>query len=67
MPTMQPGWCQVTNSNGIIAILIGLPLPAVEKLKAGDRSVIPAGLLKPGGKLGVNPGIILSLESISWI
>ncbi len=66
MPTMQPGWCEVVNSHGIIAILIGLLLPAVQKVQAGDRSAIPAGLLKPGGKFGVNPGNSFVFHNITW-
>lgn len=67
MEAAQPGWSVIANPSGIIAILIGLLLPAVQKVRACDGSVIPVSLLKPGGKIGVNTGPTCTFHKIEWV
>ena len=51
--TFGRGGFQVVETQGIIAVLIGLLLPAVQKLSANETDIRTLrAVLKPGGMLG---------------
>lgn len=64
VPTTTPGWSEVSNSRGIIAVLIGLLPPGQEK--GHDISILPAGLLRTGGKFGVSTSLNFVFHNITW-
>ena len=63
-----PGWSQVPNNKGIIAILIGINSPRDPQsgLPTGQRQHKP--FLKPTGALGyaLNAHVALTYEKITW-
>ncbi len=63
-----PGWSQVPNNKGIIAILIGIvsPRDPASGLATGKRQHKP--FLKPTGALGyaLNAHVALTYEKITW-
>ena len=69
MPAATPGWSIVSNEKGIIAVLIGLLVPAFKKVNDGsstDRSKIN-NLLAVGGRAGIHREHDFVFHQITWL
>ncbi len=70
--SMNPGWKEIRQTNGIIAILIGLLVPDIRDLQQQNaKRAHLQSALKAGGKLGLSLSGVdqlpESLPMVAWV